>query len=137
MDYWIIVKVEEVIKGGTFSVQEEKYAILRTTKIIPDIFAAINDGNEITLVMEQYRAKHSLTNESIEAFDPNWRIITFNMELPFELVGFIATVSKVLAEKNISIFSISSFSTDHILVKDDVIDEAINALKSIGFNQKQ
>ena len=57
--------------------------------------------------------------------------------MPFELVGFIASVSKVLAERNISIFSISAFSTDHILVKDDLIDEAVNALESIGFKKSE
>ncbi len=131
------MKVEDVIEGGTFSVSEDKYAILRTTKTLPGVFAAINDGSEITLIMEQYRAKHSLTADCIDALDPNWRIITFNVEMPFELVGFIASVSKVLAERNISIFSISAFSTDHILVKDDMIDEAVNALESIGFKKSE
>jgi len=65
--------------------------------------------------------------------EKGWRLITFDMELPFELVGFLAKISGALAEKNISIFVISSYSTDHILVKEISLDSALKQLGELGF----
>jgi uncharacterized protein len=54
------------------------------------------------------------------------------MVLPFELVGFLAKVSQVLADEKISIFAISAYSTDHILVKKKDLEKAIKKLESLG-----
>lgn len=54
------------------------------------------------------------------------------MVLPFGLVGFLAKISKTLADENISIFVISAFSTDHILVKEKNLKKAISKLKNLG-----
>ncbi|MCK4310334.1 MAG: ACT domain-containing protein, partial [Methanomicrobia archaeon] len=53
--------------------------------------------------------------------------------LPFELVGFLAKISKVLADEKISIFAISAYSTDHILVKEKDLAKAIKKLENLGF----
>jgi len=52
------------------------------------------------------------------------------------LVGFLAKISKILADENISIFVISAYSTDHILVKDKDINKVIKKLESIGLTIK-
>ncbi len=57
------------------------------------------------------------------------------MNLPFELVGFISTIASALAKEKISIFVISAFSTDHLLVKDRDLEDTINVLTKLGFKQ--
>jgi hypothetical protein len=52
--------------------------------------------------------------------------------LPFGLIGFLAQVSKVLAEENISMLVISVYSTDHILIKEKDLPRAIKKLESMG-----
>jgi len=47
-------------------------------------------------------------------------------------VGFLARVSGALAEEGISIFVISSYSTDHILVKEKDVLKAIRKLEELG-----
>jgi hypothetical protein len=54
------------------------------------------------------------------------------MVLPFGLVGFLATVSKALADEGISIYVISAYSTDHILIKEKDILKAKKKLKKLG-----
>jgi hypothetical protein len=54
------------------------------------------------------------------------------MVLPFSLVGFIAKVSKALADEKISIFTISAYSTDHILVKKKDLVKAIKKIEGLG-----
>ena len=58
---------------------------------------------------------------------------TFDMVLPLDYVGFMAKISKALAECGISIFVISAYSTDHILVKEEDLSSALAALGKLGF----
>ena len=57
------------------------------------------------------------------------------MHLDFELVGFISRIATALAAEGISIFAISAFTTDHIMVKEKNIEKTINVLENLGFSQ--
>jgi len=52
--------------------------------------------------------------------------------MPFDLVGIMAKLSKVLADANISLLAQSTFDTDYILVKVDDLDRAQEALNIGG-----
>jgi hypothetical protein len=60
-----------------------------------------------------------------------YRLITFDIVLDLSLVGFFSVVSSVLAERNISIYCISTYLKDHILVKKTDVSKAIEVLKEI------
>ena len=64
--------------------------------------------------------------------EKGYRVITFNAVLPLELVGFIAEISTKLASKGVSILAYSSFSTDHILVKENNLKKTLKTLKELG-----
>ena len=103
-------------------------------RIFQNAFAFVCDKNEITVVMDQSKVDECV--DEILAIERDWKIITFDLELPFELVGFIAKISTALAEEGISIFVISAYSTDHILVKEKDLPKAIKKLEKIGFTLK-
>lgn len=124
------MNVKNYFKNGKIFVWKERFAIVKSKKVLPNSFAVIKDKNEITCVIEQSKIKD---RKSIIKIEDSWRIITFDIVLPFELVGFLAKISKALAEDEISIFVISAFSTDYILVKNKDIKKTINKLKSLGF----
>ena len=67
---------------------------------------------------------------------PGYKMLTFDMKMPFDLVGFIAHVSSSLAIEGIPIFLISSYSTDHMLVKKEYLGKAVSKLRSMGFEVK-
>ncbi|WP_082147004.1 ACT domain-containing protein [Rubeoparvulum massiliense] len=48
--------------------------------------------------------------------------------LDFALIGILASISTILAQRGISIFAISTYDTDYILVKEKDIERAIEAL---------
>ena len=97
-------------------------------------YSSSKDKNEITVVIDQSKIKGKRTpSKNIIKIDEDWRLLTFDLVLPFNLVGFIAKISKVLADADISIFVTSAFSTDHILVKNKNLKKTINKLKSLGF----
>lgn len=57
-----------------------------------------------------------------------WKGFKVEGELDFALVGIMAEISSVLAENKISLFAISTFNTDYILVKEDKFEAAKTAL---------
>jgi hypothetical protein len=120
--------LEDYFKNGKVYVWEGTFSVIKSKRAYPDAFANIKDKNEITVIIEQskYNKDDAIENED------NWKILTFDMILPFELVGFLAKVSEVLADEKISIFAISAYSTDHILVKEKDLAKAKEKLESLG-----
>ena len=120
---------ENYIKNGRIYFGKEKFAIVKSKRVPKDAFAIIKDRNEITVILEQSK----LNMEDVIEMEKDYRIITFDMTLPFGLVGFLSRISKALTDQNISIFTVSAYSTDHILVKEKDLSSAIKALEKIGF----
>ncbi len=89
----------------------------------------IHDKQEITLMIAE--DTWSGISERFPGANArgNWRIIRFDTVLDFSVVGFIAEVSRALAEADISILSVSSYSTDAVLVQDSQFDAAVVAVK--------
>ena len=52
--------------------------------------------------------------------------------LDFALTGILAAIARVLAEAEISIFAISTFDTDYVLVGADSLEAAESALRDAG-----
>ena len=66
--------------------------------------------------------------DSLERED-NWACFEILGPLGFSLTGILSRVSGILADAQISIFAISTFDTDYILVKQNKLPQAIAALK--------
>lgn len=58
-----------------------------------------------------------------------WRAMRITGELDFSLVGILADITRALAEQGISVFAISTFQTDYILVKGETLQSAVEALR--------
>lgn len=124
-------KLKNYFEKGKIYISPKTYAILKTKKPLLDAFAVIQDRKEITVVIEQEK----IPGYGVISVEKGWRIITFDLVLPFELVGFLAKITTPLARAKISVFVLSSYSTDHILVKDKDLIQAIRVLKSLGFKK--
>ncbi len=120
---------EDYFKNGKACVWKETFAVVKSKRPLPNAFAVIQDKNEITVIIDQSK----INNKDVIEIEKDWKIFTFDMILPFELVGFLAKISKVLADEKISIFAISAYSTDHILVKEKDLSKAIKKLENLGF----
>jgi hypothetical protein len=59
----------------------------------------------------------------------NWRCLKVAGPLDFALTGVLASLASALAEADISLFALSTFDTDYLLVKADKLTPAIAALK--------
>lgn len=62
----------------------------------------------------------------------HWRAIKVEGPLDFSLTGILSTLLKPLAQAQISIFAISTFNTDYILIQDKDLQKAVLTLKNEG-----
>ena len=61
-----------------------------------------------------------------------WSCLQIAGILDFAMVGVIAGISRVLAEANVGIFTISTYNTDYILVRTVDLETAVPALTAAG-----
>jgi uncharacterized protein len=61
-----------------------------------------------------------------------WRVFKVDGPLDFTLTGILVSIAAPLAKAGISIFAISTYNTDYVLVKQDKVEAAINALRTAG-----
>lgn len=66
--------------------------------------------------------------------DDGWKGFRIEGVLDFSLIGILARIAGVLAEKQIGIFAISTFNTDYILVKKENYERALQSLAEAGYH---
>lgn len=64
--------------------------------------------------------------------EPDWRCFQVAGPLSFALTGILASLTRPLAEAGISIFAVSTFDTDYLLVKAEHMSRAIVELTLAG-----
>jgi len=65
--------------------------------------------------------------------ETGWSCIKVLGPLDFSLTGILADISVVLAKAEVSIFAISTFDTDYVLVKSETLPVAKEALQKAGY----
>jgi hypothetical protein len=112
-----------------FSVDNDRFVIAKlreVPKFSAKIFSIIRDKNEVTVIAKDGFQLSAISEERF------FKLITFDVTLPFDLTDFLSHISTLLANKNIPTLAISAFSTDHIFVKEKYLDIAIEVLKKDG-----
>ena len=92
------------------------------------IFSITRTAEELSIVCLQ-----SLVPDGVRS-EQNWRCFKLAGPIPFTMVGVLASLVQPLAEAGISVFAISTFDTDYLLVKEEVCKGAIDALRQHGFS---
>jgi hypothetical protein len=64
--------------------------------------------------------------------EPNWRMLKLEGPFDFNLVGVLLAVIQPLAEKGVSIFAVSTYDTDYVLVHEPQLEQAVTALTERG-----
>ncbi len=64
-----------------------------------------------------------------ENSDAGWSCLKVIGPLDFSLTGILSDISAILAKAGVSIFAISTFDTDYILVKSDSLENAKKVLQ--------
>lgn len=69
--------------------------------------------------------------------EPGWRCLKVGGTLDFSLTGILASLAVPLAEAGVSLFSLSTFDTDYVLVKIDRLEAAVVALEGAGHTVRE
>ncbi len=88
----------------------------------------LRDGREVTLLVEEedWRTmRHAARDARVEG---GFRLLTFDLVLDWKVVGFLAHVTRILADAGVSCGALSAFSRDHLLVRQDDLPTALRAL---------
>lgn len=64
--------------------------------------------------------------------DGGWRCLKVGGTLDVSITGVLAALTMPLAVENISVFAVSTFSTDYLLIQKKHLDKAINILIRSG-----
>ncbi len=126
--------------GQTFSVVPGTYAICRMGAHAPipswaaKAFVSITrTDEELSIVCEDRRLPEERAGGAADfAVERGWSLLKLHGPFPLETVGVLASVAKPLAEAGISVFAISTFDTDYLLVKRIHASQAIAALTLAG-----
>ena len=64
--------------------------------------------------------------------EKDWVALKLEGPFPFSMTGVLASFIQPLADAGIPIFAISTFDTDYVLVKEEMVEAAIGALRKAG-----
>lgn len=62
-----------------------------------------------------------------------WRALKVEGPLDFALTGILAGLSAALAQAGVSVFAIATYDTDYILVREEALETAVQALRQSGY----
>jgi hypothetical protein len=96
-----------------------------------EFFSVTRTRDELSVIIANARAPREAKCER------DWRLLMVKGPLDFNLVGIIAGLSGALADAGVSIFALSSYDTDYIMVKQSDLDRALAALRRAGYPVSQ
>jgi hypothetical protein len=112
----------------------ERFAISRLAADAPipawatqgPFFSVTRTGDELSVVCELSRVPVGVQSQS------GWRV--FKVHGPFVLteIGVLSALATPLAEAKLSLFAISTFDTDYLLVASETLSAAVAALERAG-----
>ena len=118
----------------TFVILRETFAICRLDKDAPipewtfqgGLFSVTRTKDELSIVCPQINVpKGIICNQG-------WSCLKVMGPLDLFLTGIISSIATTLEEEGISLFSISTYDTDYVMVREKDLEKAIFALTEAG-----
>lgn len=117
----------------TLCILKERFCVCRipgpqdVDLLQPFTFLSVTD-REVSLVCTEEHAPKDCT-----AREDGWRAFHVEGVLDFSLTGILAGIANVLAAQKIPIFALSTYDTDYVLIKEEYLQRALQALKEAGY----
>ena len=123
--------LKEAIPKSIATIMKDTYVYVKTDILEKtDIhFMVSKDKDEITVVTKKENIKELDVLEIVG----DYKLIEFKPAVPFQTVGFLAKIAEVIANEGMNILIISTFSKDYIMIKEELCETGVLALKKVGF----
>jgi hypothetical protein len=89
-------------------------------------FSVTRTGDELSVVTELSRVPPGVQSQ------PGWRVLKVHGPFVLTEIGVLAALAMPLAEAKISLFAVSTFDTDYLLIASETLLAAIAALERAG-----
>ncbi|MBZ0291860.1 MAG: ACT domain-containing protein [Anaerolineae bacterium] len=136
--------INEILAGASLYTDDQPYtliklsphAIMAAAGVIAEVgepfSALLVDKDEVTLLIPQEAvADFARRLPGYEASATSYRLITFDVVLEPDLVGFMAVISTALAEAGVSILPFAAYSRDHLFVAEADFAKAMDTLRRL------
>ena len=118
----------------TLLILPDTFTVCRLTASMPapswvtdgDFVSITRTTDELSIVCRQVDVPDGIRCER------DWRCLKVAGPLDFALTGILASLATPLADAGISIFAISTFDTDYVMVKEHNLQQAITVLQNVG-----
>lgn len=118
----------------SLSVLRDRYAICRLNPEDKtpawaergEFWSVTRTGEEMSVVCAEVGIPETVKS------DKGWRCLKVHGPLDFSLTGILVSLARPMAEAGISIFALSTYDTDYILVKEEQLDRALAVLTENG-----
>lgn len=94
-----------------------------------DMFSITKTDEELSIVCP---SECLPSNEEYKYVENDWMCIKVEGILDFSLTGILSSLANTLAKNQISIFAISTYNTDYLLIKSHSIEKAKVVLENEG-----
>lgn len=135
-------KAQEILRKTRVEVSPETFTVVsltddqwrtlisnpETSPRMTSPFMIFKDRWEVTLLIDETDFDTMRVGLRDAKVERGFRLLSFDVELGFEVVGFLAFVSEHLALAGVSILALSAFSRDHILVKQNDLAKTLLVL---------
>ena len=101
-------------------------------------YSLVNLNSEYSFIgkTDQEKSLVCITDEvpaNVIQRDDGWKAFRIQGVLDFSLIGILAKIAAALADNGISIFAVSTYNTDYVLMKKENYQKALDVLKALGY----
>jgi hypothetical protein len=115
-----------VVPGSWAVVRLAPDAAVPPGVLVPPFHSVTRTPSELSVVCPESAAPPGALVET------GWALLGLVGPFPFSMVGVLSSVLGPLAASGVSIFALSTFDTDYVLVKRERLAAAISALTAAG-----
>lgn len=127
-----ITDLKTLLRSMSPALSDKTYFICSTKQPDPGLLlkslGSFKEKEGLTLILEEKDVPSGIVKSSPQS------LITFTVNSDLTAVGFLAAISRTLADAGISINAISAYYHDHVFVPKESAGKALNLLKQL---QKQ
>jgi uncharacterized protein len=131
-------KVRDVLRRAHFEVHPQPFAIVglpaaaeSTVHSLGPWSAALQTGDEVTLYLPEAEWGRMAARFSHAKVQHGWRLVSVQVAIPWDLHGVLAALTGALGASGIPCAVLPAYTTDHLLVPDARLPEALAALRAL------
>jgi hypothetical protein len=125
--------IQDIINRSSFEIQKGLFYMAKVNDFTDAnrCFLVTSDEIEKTVI-----CSHEIELNNIIEKKPDYVLIGIEVSLPFDAIGFLSKITTCLADSNIPILVVSTYSRDYVLIPKTHLENARVALLKIGLKEK-